>query len=190
MSQRPARNEVVTTVLIVAVTLIAAVAIGGFVFALFGSTASVQRVEVSITPEIYSPGSNIGVLNQRANFSISIRNPLNLPQNVTLVVLDSTHPVQSIPFEVGKQRTMNGTVTQELDDVGYWTVEAKINGTGISSYSFQVVTNSQEADFQINQYRLAVQSNDLALAALVISIVSAVVAAAAYLKPRSSKWSG
>lgn len=58
--QRKAISPIIATVLIIAVTLVAAVAIGGFVFGLFGSstvTAQVQAIAASI-PSSISTGSS------------------------------------------------------------------------------------------------------------------------------------
>ncbi|MBI3023896.1 MAG: type IV pilin N-terminal domain-containing protein [Thaumarchaeota archaeon] len=57
--QRKAISPIIATVLIIAVTLVASVAIGGFVFGLFGSstvTAQVQAIAASI-PSSISTGS-------------------------------------------------------------------------------------------------------------------------------------
>ena len=46
-AQRKAISPIIATVLIIAVTLIAAVAIGGFVFGIFGSSSSTAQVSVT-----------------------------------------------------------------------------------------------------------------------------------------------
>src|SRR5271154_4650843 len=46
-AQRKAISPIIATVLIIAVTLIAAVAIGGFVFGIFGSASSSAQVQVT-----------------------------------------------------------------------------------------------------------------------------------------------
>jgi flagellin-like protein len=46
-AQRKAISPIIATVLIIAVTLIAAVAIGGFVFGIFGSASSTAQVQVT-----------------------------------------------------------------------------------------------------------------------------------------------
>ena len=46
-AQRKAISPIIATVLIIAVTLIAAVAIGGFVFGIFGSSSSTAQVQVT-----------------------------------------------------------------------------------------------------------------------------------------------
>ncbi len=45
--ERKAISPIIATVLIIAVTLIAAVAIGGFVFGIFGSASNTAQVEVT-----------------------------------------------------------------------------------------------------------------------------------------------
>ena len=185
MSSRKAVSPVVATFLIFAVSLIAAVAIFGYVFGIFGG---ISGIRVDITPEIYNPEANLGVLNEQANFTATITNSLPTPQNGVLLVMDSNHTVQRVPFQVGSDATSRRVMSQELDGVGFWTVEAAVNGSIVPrSYSFQVVVDTQEAIFQVNQYRLASQSNYLALAALCVSIISAGVAIAAYTRPRHSK---
>ncbi len=61
---RKAISPIIATVLIIAVTLVASVAIGGFVFGLFGSatsTAQVQATVATITSTVNSGSSSLSV---------------------------------------------------------------------------------------------------------------------------------
>jgi len=68
-TRRTAISPVLATVILIAITLIAAIAIGGFVFGLFGSYTNTARVEAisyscSGTPEVCTVGlQNIGTAN-------------------------------------------------------------------------------------------------------------------------------
>ena len=53
-NKRKAISPVLATVILIAITLIAAIAIAGFVFGLFGSFTSVARVSASVTTCSYS----------------------------------------------------------------------------------------------------------------------------------------
>jgi flagellin-like protein len=181
--RRRAVSPIVAALLLVAVTLIASVAVVGFVFGIIGGAST--GMEETVTPQIYSTSSAYGVLNEQANFTVVVSNFLALTQNGTVQILDASHVVQSAPFSVRPGRTVHIPLTQELNNTGIWIVEAKVNGSVVPrSYSFEVLTNTQDVQFQINEYAQVQQANNTALAALGAAIVSAITSAFAWLKPR------
>jgi hypothetical protein len=172
-------------VLIIAATLIAAVAILGYAYGVFGIAAS-GPAPVRVTAQIYNAKANYGILNEPANFTVTITNASHTPLSGEVEILSSRHVDQRTPFNVIPGKNQSYFITQELNDTGVWHVEGIANGTVLSnSYNFQVAVDGQEADFQVNENGQVQQANNIALVAVVISAISAAAAIAAYMRPRS-----
>ena len=98
---RKAISPIIATVLIIAVTLIAAVAIGGFVFGIFGSASNTAQIEVTSVvlsaSIIVSPAGHIGLTNTgTVNTEAAAAVPITLTYGgVTCQVL-TTDPVETI----------------------------------------------------------------------------------------------
>jgi flagellin-like protein len=65
-AQKKAISPIIATVLIIAVTLIAAVAIGGFVFGIFGSASATANIQVT---SVNAPAADFNVGTASATFS-------------------------------------------------------------------------------------------------------------------------
>jgi len=62
-NRRKAISPVLATVILIAITLIAAIAVAGFVFGLFGSFTSSAQVSAAVTSCTYTIGTGVAVCN-------------------------------------------------------------------------------------------------------------------------------
>ncbi len=89
--QRKAISPIIATVLIIAITLIAAVAIGGFVFGLFGSstnTAQVAATSTSVPSTLATTGFTAACAAATgANGFVALYNSGTVPTTVTLAAM-------------------------------------------------------------------------------------------------------
>jgi hypothetical protein len=139
---------------------------------------------VNISPNIYSPQSNIAILNEAASFNVTVFNYTNESLVVKLSVIGDDNLLYNESFNVSNQSVSSMIVREKISYSGLWLVTASTNNTrmGVATYSFQTVTNAVEANAQINYLSNAMNqqnstnfSNTLALAAIVISIIFGVV---------------
>ena len=77
-SKRKAISPVLATVILIAITLIAAIAIAGFVFGLFGSFTSSAQVSVTLSQLPHAIVSAAGLAAQNTGTSNAIANSLTL----------------------------------------------------------------------------------------------------------------
>jgi len=109
--RRKAISPVLATVILIAITLIAAIAVAGFVFGLFGSFTSSARVQISTATIVHSattPGVGSSLLALNTGTSNTIANSVSLTfggQTCTLTITPGTvtitagvAPGVSIPF--------------------------------------------------------------------------------------------
>lgn len=138
------------------------------------SASSIYEIEpplsVTIEPKIYDPNANIGVLNEQAAFKIHVSNHLTSVANMTVNVSAGNSVVQSqeMIVQAGEARDLN--FSQQLTTTGIWVVAARANDTGpIRSYSFEVMTNSEEANVAVNQWRTIEDNRNLGYANLLLA---------------------
>jgi hypothetical protein len=152
----------------------------------WGSSSAIIQpgVTLTISPRIYAPEANIGVLNEEANFAIHATNSLDHAVNLTITVTAGNSVVQSqqailIPGGSDFQ------ISQELSTTGIWTVAVTATSKitmAIKSYSFEVKTNSEEANVPINQWKYMQQNGILAVLSLLVAAISLCVSIASLLK--------
>ena len=145
-------SPVVTTVLLIAATLISALAVAGFVFGLFGSFGGLSA---KITPDIYAPSQNVGVLNSVANFSVSISNKTPNDVSGAVNLTAGAVLVTSQPFVIHGGKTILLTLSHELTTTGLWTVAVSSQSSVVVSYTFQVELDANQANLVIDQANLA-----------------------------------
>jgi hypothetical protein len=145
---------------IIAVTLIAAIAIAGLGFGLFGSLTSVGPVSVKVTPQIYASDSSVGVLNEFANFTVTVKDISITNQSGFVIVSSGGHVYLNDSFIVSPAGPIQVFFSQELSTIGIWEVDSYVNGVEVpfSSYSFNVVTNIDQAQLLIDQNGISQQS--------------------------------
>jgi len=79
--RRKAISPVLATVILIAITLIAAIAVAGFVFGLFGSFTSSARVQISLATIVHSatsPGAGSSLLALNTGTSNTLANSVSL----------------------------------------------------------------------------------------------------------------
>ena len=139
---------------------------------------------VNISPSIYSPQSNIAILNEAASFNVTVCNYTNDSLDVKLSVIGDDNLLYNETFNVPNQSINNMMVRETLCYSGLWLVTASSNDTRIrATYSFVTLTNVEEANAQIslvsnsvNQQNSINWSNTLALLAIVSNTIIGVVA--------------
>ena len=96
--------------------------------------------------------------------------------------------------EVEAYSSKNETVKQRLSDIGMWVVRGIHNQETIDSYSFKTLTNSVEAEIEIQALdeatRKANQDSILLLLAIVSSIITvcgAIFGVIKFIKKRKQK---
>lgn len=173
--RRAAISGIAATVLIVAATLIAFAAVAGYVYGIFGAAASATNAEIS--PVIFAPDKNIGVLNQVANFTILITNPSELSQSGLVEIVANGRILNSTRFSAIAGRMTTITLSRELNETGEWSVAVEVGNNLIRSYTFDVKLNVDDAtlsvqtkDIQQTQESLAMLNTEFAGAAAVISV--------------------
>ncbi len=142
-------SPIIATVVVIVVTLVASITIGAFVFGLFGSSTS--GLSVSVFPEIYAPQRNIGVLNQQANFVVNVANNRASSVNGTIILSAAGQVAQTQPFTVASGSSKEYTLSTPLYTTGEWIFTVKAGDTLLHPYSFEVVQNTDAADFALTQ---------------------------------------
>jgi len=104
---------------------------------------------VTITPTIYSSENNIGVLNELAIFKMKIWNELPTPEDLEITVTANDEVILNKTITIDANSSRNETVTQKVSNIGMWIVRANHKQETIDSYSFKTLTNTIEADIEI-----------------------------------------
>ena len=102
--------------ILVAVTLIAAVSIFGFVAGIFGSFS--HGISVAVDPQIYSPQQNIGVLNQNATFTVTVSSSLSSSVTGTTVISAGSQTVLTQGFSLLSGQSETYRLSTTLYTVG------------------------------------------------------------------------
>ena len=106
---------------------------------------------INISPTIYSPQNNIAILNELAIFNVTIYNYADDTLVVKLSVIGDDNLVYNESFNISNQSVRTMIVSEKISYSGLWLVTAASNDTRMgSTYSFQAVTNAEEANGQIN----------------------------------------
>lgn len=168
------------------------------------------QISVNITPKIYSPENNIGVLNEQASFELYLYNTGRQPITVLAEIEAEGTSVYSENISISSYASRNTTINQSLTQTGDWLVRLIIYPPstqtsdhviiiGNSSYAFVTVTNSIDAKLQINalneiqeskdsadqSHTLASQSNIISASSLIVSVVAMIVSI--FRKPKESQ---
>lgn len=139
---------------------------------------------INISPSIYSPQNNIAVLNELASFNVTVFNYTNETLDVKVSVIGDDNLLYNESFNVSHQSVNTKIVYEKLSYTGLWLVTASSNNTRMgSTYSFQTLTNAEEANAQIsalsnvtNQQNSTNWSNTLTLLAIVSNTIIGVAA--------------
>jgi hypothetical protein len=172
------------------IVLAAGVMLLVFIFAsglLGGLSATESGVRETIVPSIYSSEAGIGVLNQNANFTVTVYNSLSSAQEITIDVSEpSGHLLQSVSSTIPAGATRTIQVAQRLNATGLWTVRVTfvITGVKIGSYTFDVKPNRDEADFAVQEWRDQRFYRLLIFVAIGLAVISIAIAVAAVARPR------
>ncbi len=154
------------------------------------SYSAPKTLVASITPEVYAPSPyNYGYLNELANFTTFVVNPSPSNKTISMTLANGGSTVVSKNESVGAGTT-NITLSYRLSNTGIWTFRVTSGGSELNSYSFEVVTNKDQAQLAVNQ--LANQQrqdlyNLIGAVASVIVIAGAGFGVYRYLKKRKSK---
>jgi hypothetical protein len=159
---------------------VAGFAIGSFILLLPGG----PQTTATIKPQIYSPSANIGVLNEQANFTITVNNNTDTPLNGSIIISSGATTYQNISYKISAQSSKEIKVSQQLQNTGIWKVDVQLSMTTIQSYAFEVELNQDQANLKANQYYLNIQSIQISYFAIGVSIISAIFAGLAYFRPR------
>ena len=170
---------------VIATIIIGIAVIAGVVVYMFTSgTLNTMNAAVKIYPSIYSPHNSIGILNEEASFNITIRNPSKQNLILDMQITTNGNLVWNDTFVVLPESTNSTVVTQKLSYTGLWLVsvtskDAKIGDT----YSFMTLTNSVDANMQINALNEAMSnqgssnwSNTIQVLGIVLSTIMSSIA--------------
>jgi hypothetical protein len=140
---------------------------------------------INISPTIYSPQKNIAILNDQADFNVTVANYTNESIVAKVSIIADDRNVYNCSFDVSNGTIFSKIIYQRLYYTGLWIVTATSNDTRLgSAYSFMTVTNVDEANSQINALENTSKqqnSNDLANTLSIISIVSSTATATALI---------
>ncbi len=137
-----------------------------------GITGFPSGIELNIHPKIYSPKSNIGVLNEESVFNIIIKNYENYSQEIIIRFKSDTIYVSNQTLYIDANKSMNVSLSQKLIYPGIWIIETLNEDKILESYSFLVVINRGEADTKINQWNNIKFNKNLSIIAIVLSSLS------------------
>lgn len=171
-------SPVVASIILIAVTVAVSIAIAVWMGALTALTVTtVPEVEVRITPDIYSPNCNIGVLNDIGVFHFEVKNNSNENKTITIMIDTDQGTLVNAELRVQAASENSTTITQKLVYPGSWVISAHSEDQKlIDSYSFMTLTNDIDAEIQTNVLKqiqeatnTAHQSNNIAFASLITS---------------------
>lgn len=171
-------SKVVTTTILVAILIVAVSAVGYWMLGV-----GVPSLEVNIDPRIYSANNNIGVLNEEATFRVSLKNNGDYTRETTINITAEDSTLVNTTVNVDPKSGKNQTITQKLIYPGTWIIRVlSEDQETLDSYSFITVTNSIDADMQINALsnvqdikNSSTVSNIIALLSLGVSIAALTV---------------
>ena len=154
-----------------------------------GFSTNVSGVQLTILPTyLYSKDANIGVLNDRANFTVSIVNNAGGAQQILVnVTAPRGQVMQSIPVPLRAGETRTVFISQYLNatsPVGVWSVKVVVGGAEIGKYSFDVKLNRDEADFATRQSLNERFFRYLLFGTLGVAIFAIILSVATLLRPR------
>ena len=117
--------------------------------AMWMGVAPYKSFDLIITPKIYSPECNIGVLNELAIFEMHIRNELSTNEDIEITITADDEVILNKIIAINANSSRNETITQRLSNVGMWKIQGIHNEGTIDSYSFKTLTNTVEAEIEI-----------------------------------------
>ena len=127
-----------------------------------------RPVGLTITPTIYSSENNLGVLNEMAIFELRIWNEMPTPEDLEITVTANDELILSKTIRIDANSSRNETITQRLSNIGMWIVKTNHNQETIDSYSFKTLTNTIEADIEIEALEnIRKSANDSSIIVLV-----------------------
>ncbi len=170
---------------IVALVLLAFVFLTGMSTLLGGPTQSSNNtgLQVVITPSIYSSDAQIGMVGERANFTVILSNTVSNVQVGRVDLESSIRVEQNVTFALTNGETKTVVISQPLTQTGPWILSVVTNGVEAGSYTFNVVRGPSEASYQVNQYETTKFYRNLTFITFFISLIGFAIAVAALVRP-------
>lgn len=175
-------SEVIAALLLIVTVVALTIVVYVFSVGMLGGgfqTTGVTGLQVTILPSIYSRDANIAVLNDKANFTVAVSSSLSSTQRVVVYVIAGRSVVGNVTVFLSAGESKTQFISQILNSTGIWTIKATAGGATIGSYSFDVRSTRDEADYAIQQWReqrfyqyLALGSFGFAILSLIVSVVS------------------
>ena len=139
-------SPAIASVLMIAIAVVASLITYAWVTGYMGLTTEKSDWTATILPAIYNPDKNIGVLNEKAFFEISIKNRLNSTLTITTIILTEKGTIYNKTFSVDSNSQRNITISQDLIYTGLWTVMVTDGHGRYNARSFITLTNTIDAE--------------------------------------------
>lgn len=165
-------KEKISPLLSTVILVVIALTVSFMVTYFRGATGARTGIDISLEPKIYSPKSNIGILNEENVFQVFIKNYENYTQKIKILGLAENNLLINETLNIGAKNELNRTLFQKLIYPGIWNIEISHEDEILESYSFLVVVNKGEAETRINQWNNIKFNNSLAIIAIILSSIS------------------
>ncbi|MEJ2280940.1 MAG: hypothetical protein P8X97_03360 [Candidatus Bathyarchaeota archaeon] len=178
-------NPIIASIILIVVIIIGSIGIAIWVGSLtFGDTT-----KINFHAQIYSTNDNIGVLNERAIFDISIENYLNETRKFSVIVTAEEGQVYNENVELSGLEKRNIVVNQRLRFTGSWTIKIIEENKLWYNYLFTTFVTDEEADLEITRIDQINSNNNLISNLLIVAIIVIIsgVVSFLFLKIRHKK---
>ncbi|MEJ2241887.1 MAG: hypothetical protein P8Y18_07075 [Candidatus Bathyarchaeota archaeon] len=170
-------NPIIASIILIVVIVIVSIGIAVWVGSLtFGDTT-----KINFHAQIYSTNDNIGVLNERAIFDISIENYLNETRKFSIFVTAEEGQVYNETVELSRLEKRNMVVNQRLRFTGSWTIKVFEGNKQWYDYSFITFANNEEADLEITRIDQINSNNNLISNFLIVAILILILGVVIFL---------
>jgi hypothetical protein len=158
------------TILLIILAISAGLVIYAYVIGYLGGAA---QTDVYIDGQIYSYKNYVGVKNEWGNFTVIINNPINHTRTYTIQFFAQNNKIDEEKITVNGLSSSGKLFSQKLLISGDWSIVVlDDNNKFMDGYSFFVATNLIEADLMLNRVSQQNFTNNIAILALIISIIS------------------
>jgi len=138
-----------------------------------GYTRIIAQTDVYIDGQIYSYKNYVGVKNEWGNFTVIINNLINHTRTYTIQFFAQNNKIDEEKITVNGLSSSCKLFSQKLLISGDWSIVVlDDNNKFMDGYSFFVATNLIEADLMLNRVSQQNFTNNIAISALIISIIS------------------